>query len=275
MSGDTLSIPRRTGGLTAYAVNDGDTITQSTKSWDLVQLTAKKIAVLAKYSSELAEDAIINVADDLAGEIAYAFAKFEDQCAFVGDGTSTYVGIVGFGPAFTNLTGTYANIAGAYVMAATGGWPSAVIADFNNCKGRLPAYAAADPACCWIMSQQFWSSTAERVALAAGGITTMDIAQGQPPRFMGYPVKLTPAMPIVTATNQVCALFGAFHLAAAFGDRRMTTIAVSEHVDFASDQLNIRGTERFDINVHDVGNQSATAASRVAGPVVALMTAAS
>jgi hypothetical protein len=55
--------------------------------------------VLTKFSSELSEDAVINFADDLAGEMAYAQAKLEDNCAFIGDSTSTYGGITGLATA--------------------------------------------------------------------------------------------------------------------------------------------------------------------------------
>ena len=48
-------------------------------------MTAKKLMVLTKYSNELNEDAVLNIGDDLAGEIAYAFALKEDQCGFTGD----------------------------------------------------------------------------------------------------------------------------------------------------------------------------------------------
>jgi hypothetical protein len=72
-----------------------------------------------------------------------------------------------------------------------------------------------------------------------------------------------------------CALLGDLSLAASFGSRRDTTIAISEHSRFANDQLEIRGTERFDINVHDVGNASATAGFAFPGPIVGLITAAS
>jgi HK97 family phage major capsid protein len=82
-------------------------------------------------------------------------------------------------------------------------------------------------------------------------------------------------MPSVEANSQVAALLGDLSLAALFGDRRMTTIAMSEHANFANDEWAIRGTERYDINVHDVGNADATAANRVAGPMVGLITAAS
>ena len=79
-------------------------------------------------------------------------------------------------------------------------------------------------------------------------------------------------MPKASATSQVCCLFGNLRLAARLGDRRMTTIQMSEHAlnAFEQDEVVIRGTERFDIVVHDVGNNAGTA-----GPIVGLITAAS
>jgi HK97 family phage major capsid protein len=95
MGSDSMSIPRRAGGLTAYFVAENTAITESQKTWDQVTLTAKKIACLARMSTELADDAVINIADDLAAEMGYAFAQLEDSCGWNGDGTSTYGGIVG------------------------------------------------------------------------------------------------------------------------------------------------------------------------------------
>ncbi len=45
-------------------------------------------------------------------------------------------------------------------------------------------------------------------------------------------------------------------MAASLGDRRITTIQMSEHAlnAFEQDEVVIRGTERFDIIVHDVGD---------------------
>ena len=39
--------------------------------------------------------------------------------------------------------------------------------------------------------------------------------------------------------------------ACVFADRQGIQIATSDHVDFASDQINIRATSRYDIQVHD------------------------
>jgi hypothetical protein len=120
MASDTRSDPRRTGGLTAYFVAESGAGTASDKSWDRVSLTAKKLMVLARYSSEVNEDAVINMGDDLAGEIAYAFAVKEDNCGFIGDGSSTYGGMQGVCTKIKGLSGTIANIAGLVVATGTG-----------------------------------------------------------------------------------------------------------------------------------------------------------
>lgn len=94
-------------------------------------------------------------------------------------------------------------------------------------------------------------------------------------RFLGDPVEITQTLPRTDANDQVVCLYGHLPSAARLGDRRQTTIAVSEHVAFSTDEIAIRGTQRLDIVVHDVGNASGTASLRVAGPIVGLLMAAS
>jgi HK97 family phage major capsid protein len=111
MASDSRSDPRREGGLTAYFEGESDAGTLSDKAWGRVSLMAKKLMVLARYTSEINEDSMVNMGDDLASEIAYAFALKEDQCGFIGDGSSTYGGIVGVTQKLKNLHATIANIA--------------------------------------------------------------------------------------------------------------------------------------------------------------------
>ena len=274
MASDTRTDPRRTGGLTAYFVNEGDAITASDKSWDRVSLTAKKLAVLARVSSELNEDSVISLGDDLAGEMAYAFANKEDECGFNGDGTSTYGGIVGVREKIKGLSGTIANIAGLQVGTGNA-YSELVLADFEGVVALLPQYADT-PNARWFVHRTFYYNVMLKLALAAGGVTKEEIVNGQrTPTFLGYPVAVTQVMPKVEANSQVCAVLGDLALAASLGSRRDVSIAMSEHSRFGYDQIEFRGTQRFDINVHSVGNASATAGSRVAGPIVGLITAAS
>ena len=265
MSSDTLTIPRRTGGLTAYFVGEASTITDSNKTWDQVNLVAKKLAALTLWSSELNEDAMISIGDDLAGEIAYAFSQKEDECYFNGDGTSTYGGITGVRSKLRNVDSTIANIKGLQV--ATGNaYSEIVLGDFHGVMGRLPLYARNGAV--WIMSATFFDTVPHKLQVAAGGNTVVDIANGGVQRFLGYPVVLSQVMPTNEANSQICALLGNFRFGSTFGDRRLLSLALSSEYKFAEDQLAIRGTERFDINVHDVGSTSA------AGPIVGLITAA-
>lgn len=276
MMSDTKIVPRRGSGLTAYFVGDNDAITESQKGWNNVELVAKKIATLTKYSSEVAEDAIINMGDDLAGEIAYAFAEKEDQCGFNGDGTSSYGGIMGVIPRLLALDGTISNIAGL-VVAAGNAYSEITLANFNAVVGRLPQYADT-PNAAWYAHRTFYFEVMQKLELAAGGTTAMEVSQGNRrprPLFLGYPVNFAQVLPKTEANDQVCCLFGDLALASRFGDRRQTTIAIDTSIGFANDQWAIRGTQRFDIVVHDVGNASATASARIPGPVVGLVTASS
>lgn len=281
MTSDRANRPRRSGGLTAYFVGQGESGTSSTKAWDNVGLTAKKLMVRTRMTSEIEEDAVISIGDDLANEAAYAISQKIDECGFNGDGTgATYGGIVGVRSTLTNLSGTIANIAGL-VVAAGNTYDEITLANFNEVIGRLPLYAQQASRVAWVCSSAFWGTAMQRVALAAGGVQSIEIIDGiQVPKFLGYPVRLSQVMPATAANSQVCCLFGNFALGAMYGDRRGVTIGFSDSATidgvsvFETDSIAVRATARFDINVHDVGNASATAASRVPGPIVGLITAA-
>lgn len=276
MNSDTKIRPRTTGGLTAYAIGAGDPITESNKTWDNVSLVAKKWGVMARYENELSEDAVISIADDLASEIAWAFAKAEDDCGFNGDGSSAYHGIVGVREKLKGLSATIANIAGLQV--ATGNAYSEIVAaDINGLIGRLPQFARRAGNNKFYCSQQFYANVLQKLAHAAGGMTYSEITGQQALSYQGIPVEITEVMPAAEANSQVCLLYGNLAMASMLGDRRGVSVAMtdSNDDDFASDVMAVRGTTRFDINVHDVGNESATASARLAGPIVGLITAAS
>ncbi|MBA3712444.1 MAG: phage major capsid protein [Pyrinomonadaceae bacterium] len=274
MMSDTKTIPRRLGGVQFYFVGEGQTGTESQMSGDLVSLVAKKIMAIVPRSSEVDEDALVNLGDTLAGELGTAAAEKEDLCGFNADGTSGYGGIVGLRPKLKNLSATRANIAGL-VVASGNLWSEIVLRDLTAVKGRLPAYAYRRGTPKWFTSQSFWANVMEPLALAAGGVTAAEIARGTEERFLGYPVEKTEVFPHVEANDDIPLLFGDLKLSSTLGDRRQMTLKISDEYKFAEDLITIRATARFDINNHDVGNADATAANRVAGPVVGLITAAS
>jgi HK97 family phage major capsid protein len=88
--------------------------------------------------------------------------------------------------------------------------------------------------------------------------------------FLGYPVRISQKFPTSPATARSC-LFGNLALACTAGDRRSTSIRMSDVAlnAFEQDEVAIVGFERFDIVVHDSRHLT------TAGPLVALKSASS
>lgn len=276
MASDTKKVPRRQGGLTAYFPGEGGAGTESNKVWDQVELVAKKPMVLSRLSNEVNADAAINFGDDLAGEISYAFAHLEDQMAFIGDGTSTYGRVIGASTKLQDVDGAGTDSFGL-ATGSGNAYSELVLGDFHSVVGKLPQFADTDNAA-WVCHRTFFYTVMQKLELASGGVTAMEVSQGDRrprPLFLGYPVNFSQVMPSAEANSQVCAMLGDFAMGAILGDRGGEEIAFSQEASingqslWERDEIGIRGTERIDINVHDVGTSS------VAGPIVGLQTAAS
>lgn len=268
MGRDTITTPKLVSGLTMYYVGEGVAPTASQPVLTNVRLTAKKGSVLTVWSSELDEDAVVNIGDLLTGEIAYAFAKGEDDALFQGDATATYGGITGLRKIFNDGV---ASLAGS-VDAASGHDTMAEIdaTDLASVQGKLPQYVYDRGNPEWYCSQTMWGNVFERLIGASGGVTK-DQASGRTIReYNGYPVNITasmlaPAAPSTDASDVAMILFGDLNMSATMGDRRGMTVTRSTEYKFAEDQIAIKGTERFDINCHNTGDTTN------AGSVVALM----
>jgi HK97 family phage major capsid protein len=272
MMSDTLTVPKRIGGVTAYFVAEDQPGTESKMTWGQVRLTARKLMVLSAITNEVNDDAIINWGDRIAGEIAYAFALKEDQCGFLGDGTSTYGGIVGMVTKLQDVDGAGTDSAGL-TTGSGATWSALVLGDFYSMMAKLPAYAMSrDPR--WVVSTAFFWGKMTPLLTALGGTTPAEAGPGPGrPMFLGFPVEYSQVLPAASASGSVVALFGDFKLAAAFGDRSTDDVEFSDEATVGGrsmwerDELGVRGKERFDINVHDVGDAT------TAGPVVGLQTA--
>ena len=289
MESDNLTVPRRTSGLTAYYVSDSISATESQMGWDGVTLVAKELAALVRYPNTLSDDAVINIADTLSGEIAYAFALAEDNAGFIGDGTLTYGGISGLTVIIDdanhgNAVTTNGTTNGGKQVAAAGGTgiSTVVLSDFEKCVGLLPQYASMNA--CWFMSRAIYASGPQRLMDAGGGNTNETLAVGsmgnlnaqdpfgRPYRtFLGYPVIITQVMNSVlgTQTSKIVALLGDLSMSSSLGQRKEIRIDASPHRYFEFRQVGLLGVQRFDIVNHDLGNTT------TAGPVVALETSAS
>ena len=233
MTSEMLSIPKRSGGLTVFYPGEAGSITDSDKDWQQIQLIAKKRAVASLISSELIDDALINLTDNLFQEMGHSLALKQDQECIAGTGSSNYGGVVGLRSALG---------AGGIYTAATGDstWSLLDLDDFTGAMALLPdKYHAAGPA--FLCSSAFYFTTMLRIHAEAGGNTIASIAAGVggARQFLGYPVFLSESMPTTTAVSTVSCLFGAFNFAAVLGERLGVRLARSDDYRFLNDQTTL------------------------------------
>ena len=266
MSRDTITMPRRTSGYTAYNVGENASVTKSNVGTDNVTATAFKLGVYGEVSNELLNDSAISWADIVAEEVAYAGANGEDQAYFNGDGTTggatEYYGVRGWRSRI-NTTGT----AGITSQASGTTWAAITEADLLTYISKLPQYAVVRGTARHCFSRQAWFQIVERLKQGKGGTTYTD-ATGRPlMNFNGDPVVIAQVMPSATASTTISGLYGAPELGGFIGDvRNGQALAMSEDFKFQNDVLAIRYIQREAILIHDPGDSS------VAGPVVALKT---
>jgi HK97 family phage major capsid protein len=276
MGSESIRIFRAGDDVTAYWGSELGTLQTSDMSFDAVTLNAKKMYAYAQLSEELIMNSTQNLGLRFAESVARQFAKKEDEAGFNGDATSTYGGVLGLDGKFKKLVvdggGTWTTdadkVKAAGVQTLTGNlWSEALIGDFLTGKAKLPTYALAGAK--WYFSKQAFAATAERLAYATGGATAAELSGSFGQRFLGYPVEYVDVMPTADANSQICAYFGNLAQASSFGDRMTTAIKQDTSLGFATDSVYVKATQYIDINVHDIGNYSATASARVAGPVIA------
>lgn len=264
MASDHSNQPKKTGGLTAYPVGENKAIIESEQGWGNVEMTARKWGVLTRISTEVSEDTIISLADDLAQDGSKAFATAEDKACIDGDGTRDYHGIIGIRTKMID-----GNHAGSYYDVSTGcdEWSDLTEAHLLKLVGLLPQYA--DTNAKWHVSRVAKLAVLDRLARAAGGNTVIHMATELITSYMGYPIRVWPSMPSddssAALNNKIMLLFGDLRLSSKMGVRRGITIKRLEERYAEYDQIGIRLTERYDINHHSI--TGATPASD-RGPII-------
>ena len=267
-----------TSDQNVYFVGEGVAPTASDLSYGFTTLSAKKLGHLTYVTYELADDALVNVVDEITREAAYGLADKEDKCLFLGDATSTYGGITGLRKSYENTLlaggGTWATDAdkaklASAVVAASNAWSGVTRDNLASLRGKVRQGQGNDYA--YFCSSAFYFDVMARVAYAAGGVTATEVVNGVPmERFDGYPVVMVETMPTESAANDIPVYFGSMSNAVDFGDLKATTVETDKNI--RTQIWEVVTTERFDINVHDIGNYNATAANRKRGSLAALIT---
>ncbi len=272
MASDTATWPKLEGDVTIYSPGEAGTITASNPTFSNVSIQPKKLVALTAVSSELEEDAALAIGAIVTDSMARKFAQTEDECGFLGNGSSTYFGFVGLQGAFDALAAANTTDATAYggMVNATGHLLSDMtIADLRMLIGALPSRYERSAAL-YCSKRFFYNTLLPIVELAtnAGGTQTTYFENGMARYLYGFPIRFVEVMPYATAVSTSFLHFGDLSMGAYLGNRRGFQIDRSNDVYFTSDQIGIRATERIGLNVFGIGS------STVAGPICTLRTAA-
>jgi len=251
MASDNTSIPRHTGGTSAFFIGENTGSSESGISPDAIGLTAKKIGTLVRISNELEEDAIIDIVDFVANEVGVAFAAQEDDCAFNGDGSSAFGRMRGVGTIV--LDGNHAK---AKVTGSNNTFGALTTSDLAALMGSVRG--SAMPNAAWFCSVVGFANVFCRLSTSSGYLETRIVNGISTPFYQGFPVIMTQKLPQVTSalSGKIMLAFGDMYAAGVLGQRRAITLARSADRYMDLDQMAVLATERFHAVIHDLGDNT-------------------
>ncbi len=230
MGAPTWTVPKLAGHATVFYPNEAEAITASDLSFAQVSLTAQKMAGLVKMSTEISEDSLISMTDTIVRDLAWSFAKAEDEALFSGNANLYATGIEGdTGIADHDVT----DVASLALTDLT----AAVVAAGQE-RGLNHQ---------WYMSPTLWNGQVRDILNAAGGNSQADLVGGVRPTLLGYPVNLVNAMKGAGAStsDDLLCVFGDLGVSHYFGDRRNLNFRVLNELFAVNDQVGVICTQRI------------------------------
>lgn len=259
MSTDTLDVTKEVGdpeaqwmGATMGADAERQPVPELDFDYASYKLVANKLGALTRMSSELSEDAIIDMADNITVRLARAAAKQLDKTGFMGAANAASGGFSGILHALAN---------GSRYIPANGVLSYAAFTKpmFDAIIGRVAEYAE-ESRCAWYVNKKFYTLSMAPIKEAIGGNDAMELTDGNGRRrlfFLGYPVKFCSVFPKNQAAipaNTWLGGFGDLFQSLLVGVRRDIQIALSTEAFFTTDEIGIRLLMRGAIKPHDVGD---------------------
>jgi len=245
-TGGQTTIPKRTGGITAYPVSAGAEFERQRMTVGVVTLTPAKWGAICVAPNEFLRSALlVDLGNFVALELVYAIREAMDNACVNGDGTGDYAGITGILQSATLTTVTLA----AHQTGAT-----VDEGDFDDIvEGITKAYAL--PEARWLISlsmllhgKHLRSATGEPLLWDRG-----DVGRGLPSTLDGFPYTISPKFPAkagVTAATTFCA-FGDPRMSHVVGMLRDIQIDTSDQAFWTSDQTGFRALVQWDFEEQD------------------------
>jgi len=230
MGAPTWTVPKLAGHATVFYPNEAEAITASDLTFAQVSLTAQKMAGLVKMSTEISEDSLISMTDTIVRDLAWSFAKAEDEALFSGNANLYSTGIEGD----TGIADH--NVADVASLALTDLTAAVVAAGQERGLNHE-----------WYMSPTLWNGQVRDILNAAGGNSQADLVGGVRPTLLGYPVNLVNAMKGAGASSSadLLCVFGDLGVSHYFGDRRSLNFRVLNELFAVNDQVGVICTQRI------------------------------
>lgn len=243
MGGLAVAWPKETAGQTVYYPDEAADITESKATLGSVPLAAVRRAVLTGVSNQLAENAIIDVMDWVAGRMAYQLSSQEDKEYVLGDGTSAYGGETGL----ISACGS----AGKRTLGSTKtAFTDIAETDLHNVQSLVADQYFVEGEMSWLMRRSTWLTTIIPLIYAMGGVSAYEFRDGiQKPVLLGHPVEFSTHMP-ASAASKCGVLFGNFFAGTMIGDRKGLAVSMSREAGFKNDVTYLRAISSYDIAVH-------------------------
>lgn len=227
----TWTVPKVIGHAAISYPSEEQALSDSSMSFEQVTLTCKKMAGLVKISSELVEDSIVNIVDEVTRDLAFGMTSAEDQTLFTG--SSIYSG---------GIQGD-ASVVGNTVAGVS----SIALTDLTALVALLPNYAGIRRE--WCFNRSLFYGQIRDILNASPGNSIADIENGQRPSLFGFPVNLVEAMPGQSAntSGDLLATFGDIGTSHYFGDRRNLSFRILDQLYANTDQIGVQATQRIAI----------------------------
>ncbi len=224
----TWTVPKVIGHAAISFPSEESPISDAQMTFEQKVLTASKMAGLVKISSELVEDSIVSVVDEVTKDLAYGMAQKEDESLFTGSALYTG-GIEGDAGVVGNT------VAGVSSIALT---------DLTALVALLPNFAGINRE--WTMNRSVFYGQIRDLVNAAGGNAMGDIESGQRPSLFGFPVNLCEAVPgaASSTSGDLLITFGDIGTSHYFGDRRNLSFRILDQLFANTDQIGVQATQR-------------------------------
>lgn len=179
--------------VTAYRVGEKTAITSSQPTIGQVTLTVKKIGVMVPMANELLADANVNTIDLIIRLVAEAFAKYEDEWAFLGK---------------TAGEGIFQDTAVALLNLASGKNTFAEV-DFDDLLSAMNLLdESALSGAKWYMSMSVFNALRKlKNSSGTNSYILQEPGAGQPATLWNIPVVFTKVMPKTTDQSQASTKF--------------------------------------------------------------------